>query len=67
MLTTERNRSCDRCERDIHDLEPAGSISFGGAFGSQEVIVCSSCSDILVDWWNDRPTDKSEGPAGDSQ
>lgn len=64
LFSNDRGRSCDRCERDIHDLEPAGTISFNGAINADELIVCPECSQLLVDWWNERP-DSEEDPVHD--
>lgn len=52
-MTDDRNRTCDRCERAIHDLEPAVGIQFGGAVQTDELLVCVDCIQILIDWWED--------------
>lgn len=55
LLSNDRERYCDRCERGIHDLEPAATVSFGGAIQKDELVVCPDCCNVLVDWWNARP------------
>jgi hypothetical protein len=47
----ERERACDRCSQDIHDLAPAATMQFGGALQSNEKIMCGDCMESLIDWW----------------
>lgn len=53
VIRMEDERSCDRCGREIHDLEPAATITLGGAFNVEELIICLDCGDVLMDWWED--------------
>lgn len=59
-----RERECDRCERDIHDLEPAAVLSFSAAIETDELVVCLDCANLLVEWWNERPV-STEADADD--
>lgn len=45
------DRECDRCEREIHQLEPAATLQFGGAFGFDKMMICFDCAQVLVEWW----------------
>lgn len=53
QLQTGRDRVCDRCERDIHDLEPATGIQFGGSVQTDEMLICHDCIEFIIEWWDE--------------
>ena len=58
-----RPSECDRCGRQIHDLEPVTTIQFSGGVDAHRM-VCADCIEVIVEVWNEGDAVESQSDRG---
>lgn len=59
VTTPDGTTECDRCAREIHELEPVTGIQFSGGVDAHR-LVCPDCIDDIVATWNEGAADGGE-------
>lgn len=52
ITSDQKPVECDRCGREIHELEPVTNLQFSGAMDALRM-VCPDCIQDLVATWNE--------------